>query len=91
MLNERKDFCYTNRCFDTSELHVVENREADNQLVPKQVVLSWRSISAQASNSSPINKSIEWLKTKKTKNKNILENINGIVQPGEVLALMGAR
>lgn len=54
--------------------------------IPEKVVVSWKDLTVTTTASC-----IDKCKCKGTHTKDILKNLNGIVKPGEMVALMGAR
>lgn len=62
----------------------------NNRLIPDRITLSWRSITVKASNDKTCFKS-PFKSHKSNIKKTILENVHGIVEPGQMVALIGAR
>lgn len=85
---KRNHISFINPFINLSESQLGFNEESSTPVIPKKIVLSWRSISAYTK-SSCLNRKI--LKNENSKVKIILENVNGIVRPGEMLALIGSR
>ena len=62
--------------------------------IPKKVTLSWKSVIVSASTetiTSKIKSKFKPSKTAKPRQKTILKNVDGIIEPGQMVALMGAR
>ena len=66
---------------------------AKNSFVPKQVTLSWTSLTIKARVRSFVDTTLGFLnkKRKRKRHEVILNKIHGIVAPGQMLALMGPR
>jgi hypothetical protein len=50
--------------------------------IPKKVTLSWKSVNVKTSTGGLL---------RKIKSKVILDDVHGVVEPGQMVALMGAR
>ena len=63
-------------------LNTNKQEEINKNLLPKRVTLTWKSVNVK----TPIRKYF-----RNVGSKTILNNVNGIAEPGQMVALMGAR
>jgi hypothetical protein len=78
----------------TNDIITNTNRQIPNltQSIPKKVTLSWKSVSVTASTATLLTSvKSKFKKDSQPQIKTILKNVDGIVQPGQMVALMGAR
>ena len=70
-----------------------ENLNVKSAHVPKQVTLSWTSLTIKAHIRSFLDTKFAFFNKKHQRKRHelILSSINGIVEPGQMLALMGPR
>jgi hypothetical protein len=62
-----------------------------NRTIPKSVTLSWKSVTVKKEK-NPIWKKIDTFRRKENPTEyDILLDASGICEPGEILAIMGAR
>ena len=88
---KRNNFAYINPFINISEPQLFSHKNVDIEIpsIPKNITLSWRSINAYRHTESCSEKVLSIFQKKKN-TELALENSNGIVRPGEMLALMGA-
>jgi hypothetical protein len=77
----------------TSNSYLKSNAKKYSNSIPHRVTLSWHSLSIKMQKKRSIDKILSnfCLGKRKSKQETILDNIKGIVEPGEMLALMGSR
>jgi hypothetical protein len=67
-------------------VNVIENMDK-----PKSITLSWRSLNVRIENRSLKQLVLSRIGVRKRTYKTILQGLQGVVQPGQMLALMGPR
>jgi hypothetical protein len=97
---EKKHFAFTNHGLNVSNVNingVINEPQNTNghvgapQNIPRKVTLSWRSITVKAPPGACGITSVSKCKLAFKPKKIILKNVDGIVKPGQMVALMGAR
>ena len=82
-----------NNC-DSNHVIDLSNSEAFNvkskNYIPKQITLAWISLTIKATGDPYFNLPLS-KKFKRQRTETILDKVNGIVEPGTLLALMGSR
>jgi ABC-type multidrug transport system fused ATPase/permease subunit len=88
---KRNNFAYINPFLNVPGPQLLFNKEIEIEkpVIPKKIVLSWSAISAFRNSESRTKKLFPFFQKSEIQ-KFTLENCNGIVQPGEMCALMGA-